>query len=135
LTKIICRDSDVKKPYEILAFHDVNKALNLQRDKKYQEYDFRSFGQGIAFFGKSFQNSLGLFRLSNGYIVNFLSLRKSKDIREYGAELYDSEGKLLTYSKLGENLYYDIRCMDSTELFYAIERKEYNKVIMFRLEY
>jgi hypothetical protein len=135
LTKIISRDSDIKKPYEILVFHDVNKALNLQRDKKYQEYDFRSFGQGIAFFGKSFQNSLGLFRLSNGHIANFLSLRKSKDIREYGVELYDSEGKLLTYSKLGENLYYNIRCMDSTELFYAIERKEYNKVIMFRLEY
>lgn len=135
LVKIISRDSDIKKPYEILVFHDVNKALNMQSDQKYQEYDFRSFGQGIAFFGKSFQNSLGLYQLSNGHVVNFLSLRKSKDIREYGVELYDSEGKLLSYSKLGENLYYNIRCMDSTGLFYAIERKEYDKVIMFRLEY
>jgi len=135
LTKIISRDSDIKKPYEILVFHDVNKALNMQRDQKYQEYDFRSFGQELAFFGKSFQNSQGLFQLPNGYVVNFLSLRRSKDIREYGVELYDSEGKLLSYSKLGENLYYNIRGMDSSGLFYAIERKEYDKVIMFRLKY
>ena len=135
LTKIINRDSDVKRPYEILVFHDPNKAVNLQRDQKYQEYDFRSFGQEMAFFGKSFQNSLGIFQLSNGHVVNFLSLRKSKDIREYGLELYDSEGKLLSYSKLGENLFYNIRCLDSAGLFYAIERKEYNKVVIFRLEY
>jgi hypothetical protein len=113
----------------------VNKALNVRKDQKYKDYDFRSFGQGIAFFGKSFQNSRGIFQLSDGYIVNFLDIRKSKDIREFGAELYDSSGKLLSYSKLGENLYYDIRCMDSNDLFYAIERKEYNKVIIFRLEY
>jgi hypothetical protein len=135
LIKIISRDADIKKPYEIQVFHDVNKALNMQRDQKYQEFDFRSFGQGIAFFGKSFQNSLGLFQLPDGHLVNFLSIRISKDIREYGVELYDSEGKLLSYSKLGENLYYNIRCLDSSGLFYAIERKEYNKVILFRLEY
>jgi len=54
---------------------------------------------------------------------------------EFGVELYDSEGKLLKYSKLGENFYYNIRCMDSSDLFYAIERKKYNKIIMFRLGY
>lgn len=135
LVKRIERESDIKKPYEILVFHDVNKAMNLQRDQKYQEYDFRSFGQGIAFFGKSFQNSRGIFQLSDGYIVNFLNIRKSKDIWEFGVELFDSSGKLLSYSKLGENLYYDVRCKDSNDIFYAIERKEYNKVIMFRLGY
>ena len=135
LVKIIRRESDIKKPYEILVFHDVNKASNIQSDQKYQDYDFHSFGRGIAFFGKSFQNSLGIFQLSDGHIVNFLSVRKSKDIREFGVELFDSSGKLLSYSKLGENLYYDIRCMDSNDLFYAIERKDYHKVIMFRLGY
>ena len=135
LVKIISRESDIKKPYEILVFHDVNKALNMQSDQKYQDYDFKTFGRGIAFFGKSFQNSLGIFQLSNGHMVNFLSIRKSKDIREFGVELYDSEGKFLYYSNLGENLYYDIRCMDSSGLFYAIGRKDYHKVIIFRLEY
>jgi hypothetical protein len=50
-------------------------------------------------------------------------------------ELFDSTGKLLSYSKLGDDMNYDIRCMDSGGRFYAIERKEYNKVITFRLEY
>ena len=130
--KIISRESDVKKPYKIQVFHDVNKAMNIQRD---QDYDFKSFGQGIAFVGKSYQNSLGIFQLSDGHIVNFLAIRKSKGIREFGVELFDSSGKLLSYSKLGENLNYDVRCMDSNDLFYAIERKEYNKVIIFRLGY
>jgi hypothetical protein len=135
LVKIISRESDIKKPYEILVFRDVNKALNMQSDQKYQDYDFKTFGRGIAFFGKSFQNSRGIFQLSDGYIVNFLNIRKSKDFWEFRVELFDSSGILLSYSKLGENLYYDIRCMDSNGLFYAIERKEYNKVIMFRLKY
>jgi len=132
LVKIISKESDIKKPYEIKVFHDVKKALSMQRDK---EYDFRSFGQGIAFIGKTYQCSIGLYQLSDGHIVNFLSTRKSKDMREFGVELYDSEGRFLKYSKLGENLYYNIRCMDSSDLFYAIDRKEYDKVIMFRLEY
>jgi len=132
LIKIISRESDIKKPYKIQVFRDVNKAMNMPRD---QDYDFRLFGQGIAFIGKSFQNSLGIFQLSDGLIVNFLAIRKSKGIWEFGVELFDSSGKLLSYSKLGENLYYDIRCMDSNDLFYAIERKEYNKVILFRLGY
>ena len=135
LKKIISRESDIKKPYEILVFHDVNKAVNMQRDPKYQDYDVKTFGRGIAFFGKSFQNSLGIFQLSDGHIVNFLSVRKSKDIREFGVELYDSEGKFLYYSNLGENLDYDVRCLDSNDLFYAIDRKEYHKVILFRLGY
>jgi len=135
LVKIISRESDIKKPYEILVFHDVNKAMNMQSDQKYQDYDFHTFGRGIAFFGKSFQNSLGIFQLSDGLIANFLYIRKSKDIREFGVELYDPEGKFLCYSNLGENLYYHIRCMDSNDLFYAVERKDYHKVILFRLEY
>ena len=135
LVKIIDRESDIKKPYEIQVFRGVsgvNKAMNIPRD---QDYDFKSFGPGIAFVGKSFQNSLGIFQLSDGLIVNFLTIRESKGNREFGVELFDSSGKLLSYSKLGENLYYDVRCMDSNDLFYAIERKEYNKVIMFRLKY
>ncbi len=113
----------------------MNKAVNMQSDQKYQDYDIKTFGRGIAFFGKSFQHSLGIFQLSDGNIVNFLSIRKSKDIREFGVELYDSEGKFLYYSNLGENLDYDVRCLDSNDLFYAIGRKEYHKVIMFRLVY
>jgi len=135
LEKIIRREADIIKPYEIIVFHDVNKAMNMQKDPKYQDYDIKLFGRGIAFFGKSFQNSLGLFQLSDGHIVNFISIRKSKDVREFGVELYDSEGRFLKYSKLGENLYDDIRCKDSSDLFYAIDRKEYHKVITFRLGY
>ncbi len=135
LKKIIRREADIIKPYEIIVFHDVNKAINMQSDPKYQDYDIKLFGRGIAFFGKSFQKSLGLFQLSDGHIVNFISTRKSKDLREFGVEIYDSEGRFLKYSKLGENLYYDIRCKDSSDLFYAIVRQEYHKVITFRLGY
>jgi len=132
LTKIITRESGVKKAYEIQVFHDVQKAMSIPGD---QDYDFKSFGQGIAFIGKSFQNSLGVFQLPNGHIVDFLSIRKSKSSRELWVELFDATGKLLSFSKLGDDMYYDIRCMDSGGRFYAIERKEYNKVIAFRLEY
>ncbi len=131
LVKIIRRKSDIKKPYEIQVFHDVKKA----HDIKDPEYDLRAFGRGIAFLGKIHQCSLGLYQLSDGHIVNFLYLRRSKDIKELGVELYDSEGKFLKYSKLRENLYYNIRYMDSSDLFYAIEREEYDKIIMFRLAY
>jgi len=131
LIKIISRESDIKKPYEIQVFRDMNKVQNMP----WNDYDFKSYSQGIAFVGKSLQNSRGIFQLSDGYIVNFLAIRRSKDIWEYGVELYDSEGRFLYYSKLGENLHYDIRYMDSNDLFYAIERKEYDKVILFRLGY
>jgi hypothetical protein len=132
LTKIITRESGIKKPYEIRVFHDVNEAMRIPRD---QDYDFKSYGQGIAFVGKSFQNSQGVYELPDGHIVNFLSIRKSKNLRELCLELYDSTGKLLSFSELGDDMNYDIRCMDSGGRFYAIERKEYNKVITFRLEY
>lgn len=135
LEKIIKREADITKPYEILVFHDVNKAINLQSDPNYQDYDIKLFGRGIAFFGKCFQNALGLFSLSDGHIVKFISARKSKDLREFGVELYDSEGRFLKYAKLGENLSYDIRRRDSNDLFYAIDREEYPKVIVFRLGY
>jgi len=131
LKKIISRESDINKPYEVKVYHDVDKAMNI----KDQDYDFKSFGRGIAFIGKTYQSSLGLYQLSNGYLVNFLSIRRSKSLYEIGVELYDQEGKFLTYSKIGENLGYDIRCLDSQQLFYAINRKDYNKVLVFRLEY
>jgi hypothetical protein len=131
LVKIVRRKSDIKKPYEVQVFHDVEKALAI----KDPEYDLRAFGRGIAFLGKTHQCSVGLYQLSDGHIVNFLYLRRSKDIKELGVELYDSEGKFLKYSKLRENLYYNIRYMDSSDLFYAIEREEYDKIIMFRLAY
>jgi hypothetical protein len=132
LIKIISRESDIKSPYEVQKFHDVKKVLDMQKDR---EYDFYSFGQGIAFVGNSFQNSLGLFQLSDEHVVNFLAIRKSKGIWEFGVELYDSEGKFLHYTKLGENFYYNIRFKDSSDLFYAIDRKDYHRVVTFRLEY
>jgi hypothetical protein len=110
----------------------MNKARETRNNP---EYDFRSYGQGIAFAGKMNQSSLGLYRLSDGHIVNFLSIRRSNELRELGVELYDSEGKFLYYSKLGENIGYDIRCKDSEDRFYAINRKEFHKVTVFRLEY
>jgi len=132
LTQVWTRDSDIKKAYEVQVFHDLDKAMSVPRD---QDYDFKSFGQGIAFIGKSFQNSLGVFQMPDRRIVNFLSIRASKVRRELWAELYDPTGKLLSFSKLGDDVSYDIRCMDSGGRFYAIERKEFNKVIAFRLEY
>ena len=131
LVKIIRRESDIKKPYDILVFHDTKKG----RDFRDPEYNFRLFGRGVVFVGKTNQVSGGIYQLSDGYIVNFLSLRRSKDLRELGAELYDSEGKFLHYTKLGDNLYYDIRRKDASDLFYAIDRKEFPKVITFRLEF
>ena len=107
----------------------------MQGDPKYQDHDIKLFGRGIAFFGKCFQNSLGLFQLSDGNIVNSMSTRKSKDLNEMGVELYDSEGRFLKYAKLGENLDYDIRCKDGDDFFYAINRNEFHKVIRFRIEY
>lgn len=133
LTKIISRESNIKKPYEVQVYSDVKKAMEIRREQK--EYDIGSFGPGIAFLGKLYQTSLGIYQLADGHIVNFLRIRKSIDIKEFGVELYDSSGKFLVYSKLGENLWYDIRCKDSSDLFYAIERKDYHKVITFRLEY
>ncbi|MBN1273191.1 MAG: 6-bladed beta-propeller [Candidatus Aminicenantes bacterium] len=129
--KILRRKSDIKKPYDVRVFHDMEKAKNVPDS----EYDFGSYGKGIIFLGVSYQCSLGLYQLSNGYIVNFIRIRKSKDLFEFGVEMYGPEGKLLKYSKLGENIYYDMCCMDSHEHFYAIERKDYNKIFIFRLEY
>jgi hypothetical protein len=132
LAKIVRRESDIKRAYEVQVFHDIQKVRNMQWEKG---CDFKMYGQGIAFVGKTYQSSLGLYPLSDGYIVNFLSLKKSKDLWELGVEIYDEEGKFLHYTKLGENLYYDIRCKDSSDLFYAIDRKEYHKAITFRLNY
>lgn len=131
LIKMVIRESDIKKPYKIQVFHNVIKAMYT----KNTEYDTRLFGQDMAFFVKTNQCSLGLFQLSDGLIANFLRIKKSKDLWEMGVELYDSEGIFLKYSKIGENLYYDIRYIDSNDLFYAIDRKEYDKVLIFRLKY
>ncbi len=132
LAQVWTRDSDIKKAYEVQVFRDVEKAMAVPRDA---DYDFKSFGQGIAFVGKSFQNSLGVFEMPDGRVVNFLSVRVSKARRDLWAELYDPTGELLSFSKLGDGVSYDIRCMDSGGRFYAIERREFNKVIAFRLEY
>jgi len=133
LIKIISRESNIKKPYEVKVYSDAKKVREIKWDD--QDFDFKSFGPGGAFIGKINQESLGIYQLADGHIVNFLCIRKSKDSREYGVELFDSSGKFLIYSILGENLYLDICCKDSSDLFYAVERKDYNKVIMFRLEY
>jgi hypothetical protein len=76
LAKKISKESDIKKPYDIQVFQDVNKAMEI----KDPEYDFKTFGQGMAFIGKTYQCSLGLYQLSDGTMVNFLSLRRSKDL-------------------------------------------------------
>jgi hypothetical protein len=107
----------------------MDKAVATQR-----QYDFASFGQGIAYLGRAFQTSSGVYRLPDGTIVNFISIKRAKNLWELGVELYDDSGKLLSYSVLGQNLGYDIRCMDASGLFYAIERKDFHKVVMFRLK-
>ncbi len=110
----------------------MEKVQNMPWDKG---YDFKTYSGGKAFIGKIYQATRGIYQLSDGYIVNFLSLKKATDLWELGIELYDPEGKFLHYTKLGDNLYYDIRCKDASDLFYAIDRKEYHKVITFRLEF
>jgi hypothetical protein len=130
--KIIKRDSSIRTPYEVNVIFDVNKAMHMQMERK---YDFYSFGQGPAFVGYAFQTSLGIFQLSDGSIVHFIRARKSKETKVLGVELYDTTGRFLNYSELGENLWYDIRCKDNDDVFYAIDRKEFPKVIMFRVLY
>jgi hypothetical protein len=141
LARIIERESDIKKPYEVEVFHDVQKAMGLQR-----KYDFATFGRGVAFLGRSFQTSIGLFRLPSGGIVNFLSVRNTKEsgeeakrggkksIFDLTVEIYDADGRLLTYAVLGPDLGYRIRCMDESGLFYATAWQDYPKVVMFRLK-
>ncbi|HDL19446.1 MAG TPA: 6-bladed beta-propeller [Bacteroidetes bacterium] len=130
LKKIIRRDSDIKVPYEVTVMHDVKKAMDMQKDRK---YDFYSFGQGIAFVGYSFQTSAGIFQLNDGRIVNFIHVRKSKQKREFGVELYDKTGKFLQYAKLGENTWYTIFCKDANDAFYTVDRKGFPKVLKFEI--
>ncbi len=132
LAKVITKESNIKKPYEVQMFYDRNKARAVMQK---QEYDFSVYSQGKNFVGRSNLTSSGVFQLSDGNIVNFVNPYISKRIWGFDVELYDSEGKLLSYSRLGENLFYDIRCKDSNGLFYAIHRYEYPKVIVFRLKY
>ena len=132
LVKIISRDSPIKKPYKVEVFKDFNKA---KKTKKIKGYQFGTYGRGISFVGNNHQNSIGLFQLTNNHIVNFININRPNDKLEYGVELYDEEGRLLSYSKLGEGLFSEICCKDSNDFFYAIDRKEYHKVIVFRLEY
>jgi len=132
LMTVISKESDIKKPYVVEAFNDMEKTRKVAKEKG---YSFRQYGQAGNFAGDYIQLSLGVYQLSDGNIVNFLNIRKSKEIYEYGVELYDSSGRFLKYSKLGETFGFDIRCKDSNDLFYAIDRREYHKVIRFRLEY
>lgn len=133
LLRVISRESDVKKPYSLKKIlGDPRKAM---REQKNQGYDVISVGQGVGYFAKTHQLSLGIFQLSNGHIVNFVWKRMSKELKDFGAEVFDSTGKFLFYSKLGENIYYDIRSLDSEDFFYAIDRKEFGKVIVFKLDY
>ncbi len=142
LARIIERESDIKKPYEVEVFHDVQKAMGLPRGA----YDLQTFGRGVAFMGRTFQTSIGLFRLPSGAIANFLSVRNTKDsweeakrsgkksIFDLVVEIYDADGRLLTYAVLGPDLGYRIRCLDESGLFYATARQDYPKVVMFRLK-
>jgi len=141
LTRIIERRSDIKKPYEVETFRDVQKAMGLQR-----QHDFASFGQGVAYLGMSFLTSRGVFRMPSGDIVNFISIRKGKEpvdaasrkdrnLWDLAVELYDPEGRLLSFTMLGPDPGYDIRRMNPSGLFYAIEQKDFPKVVTFRLKY
>jgi hypothetical protein len=141
LTRIIERRSDIKKPYEVEIFRDVQKAMGLQRQR-----DFASFGRGVAYLGLSFLTSRGVFRMPSGEIVNFISIRKgkepvdaairkSKNLWDLAVELYDSAGRLLSHTVLGPDPGYDIRRMDPSGLFYAVEQKDFPKVVIFRLKY
>ena len=132
LAKVITRESDIKKPYEVQKFHDPNKA---REEMKKQDYNFSTFAQGIQYVGRANLTSGGVFQLSDGNLVHFVSPYVSKRLWGFDVELYDPEGKLLSYSRLGENLSYDVRCKDSLDLFYAIHRRDYHKIIAFRLEY
>ena len=141
LTRIIERESDIKKPYEVEVFHDVQKALGLQR-----KYDFASFNGDVAYLGRSFLTSRGVFRLPTGDIANFLLIRKGtgpvepasledRNLWDLAVELYDREGRFLSSTVLGPDPGYDIRRMDASGLFYAIDQKDFPKVVTFRLKY
>jgi len=141
LTRIIERDSDIKKPYKVELFRDVQKAMGLQR-----QHDFASFNRDVAYLGEAFLTSKGVFRAPSGDIVNFLSIRKGtepvdaairkdKNLRDLAVELYDPEGRLLSHTVLGPDPGYIIRRMDASGLFYAIEQKDFPKIVTFRLKY
>ena len=132
LAKVITRESDIKKPYEVHMFHDYKKA---QEAAKKNDYNLGYYGRKTHFVGNAFLKSLGVFQLSDGNIVHFMSTYVSKKDWGFDVELYDPEGKLLSCSRIGENLHYDMQCKDSNDLFYAIQRGEYHKVIVFRLKY
>ncbi|MBD3414690.1 MAG: 6-bladed beta-propeller [Candidatus Aminicenantes bacterium] len=132
LSRVITRESDIKKPYEVQKFHDQNKAREVM---KKQDYNFSTFAQGIQYVGRANLTSGGVFQLLDGNIVHFVSTYVSKEVFGFDVELFDSDGKLLSHSRLGENLFYDVRCKDSNDIFYAIHRRDYHKVIAFRLKY
>jgi len=132
LEKLITRESDIKKPYKVQMFHDFNKA---KKAREKNDYNFTSYGRGTHFVGNSFLTSSGIFQLSDGNIVNFVNPYISKRLWGFDVELYDQEGKFLSHSRLGKNLFYNIQFKDSNDLFYAIHRHEYHKVIVFRLKY
>jgi hypothetical protein len=94
----------------------------------------------------SFLTSKGVFRMPSGEIVNFISIRKgtepvdmaigkSKNPWDLAVELYDPEGRLLSFTRLGADPGYDIRRMDPSGLFYAIEQRDFPKIVTFRLKY
>jgi hypothetical protein len=141
LTRVIERESDIKKPYEVEVFRDVQKALGLQRQR-----DFASFNRDVAYLGLSFLTSRGIFRMPSGDIVNFLAIRKGtepvdaavrkdRNLWDLTLELYDPEGRLLSHAVLGPDPGYSIRRMDAGGLFYAIEQKDFPKIVTFRLKY
>ncbi|MBU1337807.1 MAG: 6-bladed beta-propeller [Acidobacteria bacterium] len=132
LVKVIKRQSPIKKPYKVEKFSNIEKARAVAKEKK---YTFQTFYYGVSFVGNEYQTSNGLFQLTDGHMVNFVILSLEKEKYEFGVELYDSTGRLLSYSKLDDAYYGEIHCKDSDDCFYVVNRKDYNKVIKFRLEY
>lgn len=132
LVELIQRQSPTKKPYKVERFTDRDKMRKVSKQK---DYSFRTYGQGVFFTGEHYQVSIGLFRLNNGHIVNFVRWNKEKDKPEFGVELYDPNGRLLSCSQLEDIHLMEILCKDAADCFYGINRKDFHKVVKFRLVY
>lgn len=132
LKKVIKRKTEQGPPYEVEVMHDREKALDMRRRG---EIDFRSFGPGASYMGRVYRETKGVFRLNNGHIAHFISERVSKETWVFGVELYDAEGRFLTFEPLDTEMPLTVRHKDATDLFYAIDYAAYPKIITFRLVY
>ncbi len=132
LKKVIKRKTEQGPPYEVDVMHDQKKAMGMQRSGK---YDFYTFGPVASYLGHVYRETKGVFRLNNGHIAHFMSERVSKETWVFGVELYDEDGRFLSFAPLGTEKPWKVRHKDATDLFYAIDYATYPKIITFRLVY